>query len=58
MLLSNSAKMEYIYNALQDAIDSLEMWRGNNDPELELALKYANHLSKLDLNYAIDPGDD
>ena len=58
MLLSNSAKMEYIYNALQDAIDSLEMWRGNNDPELELALKYVNDLRKLDLNCAIDPGDD
>jgi hypothetical protein len=58
MTLSNSEKIEHIYNALVKANDSLELWRQSKDPELELAIKYANDLRKLDLNDAIDPGDD
>jgi hypothetical protein len=58
MTLSNSAKIEYIYHALVEANDILELWRQITDPELELAIKYADDLRKLDLINVIDSGDD
>jgi hypothetical protein len=48
--MTDYEKLEYIHFAIQEAMDSLNKWRGYEDPELNQALAFVEDLREPYLN--------